>query len=180
MALRRIILLAPSESISSEDVGYISRFVVGALLLSHGARRDVRLDLVFDGEKCIGFDGASMKNVRPDEQSLSGILRAGLRRLRDRGEGRIMQGINTKLNPLEELLEEARGSRLYFGATGGRSSTFESDFTAFFQYPHLDGEVEGELQRKGFEGMGLGRCPMRPDQAVVMLNNATDRRLAHA
>lgn len=178
--MRRIILLAPSESISSEDVGYISRFVVGALLLSHGVRRDVRLDLVFDGEKCIGFNGVSMKNVRPDEQSLSGILRAGLRKLRDSGEGRIMQGINASLSPLGELLGETKGSRLYFGPIGGRASTFGNDFTAFFQHPCLHGEVEGELRRRGYDGVNLGRCSMSPDQAVVMLNNAADRHLDNA
>lgn len=174
--MRHIILLAPSESVTAGQTGCISRFVVGALLLSHGARRDVRLDLVFDGKDCIGFDGASMRNVRPDEQSLSGILRAGLRRLREEGEGRIMQGINTHVTPAGELMDGGKGKRLYYSAGGGRSHILDSDFTMFFQCPCLEGGVEGELRRRGYEAMGFGRCRMTPDQAVVMINNAVDRR----
>lgn len=174
--MRHIILLAPSEAISSEGAGEICRFVVGALLLSHGARRDVRLDLVFDGEGVISFDGASMRNVRPDEQSLSGILRAGLRRLREGKGGRIMQGISIHRTPLKELLEGARGERLYFTEVGGRSSRLGGDLAGFFQYPRLEGEVEGDLIRMGFRGMNLGRCRLALDQAVVVLHNMVDRQ----
>jgi tRNA pseudouridine-54 N-methylase len=172
------VLLSPSESISSGDAGYIGRFVVGALLLSHGARRDVLLDLVFDGEKCIRFDGTSIRNVRPDEQSLSGILKAGLRRLGQRGEGRVMQGINTHIFPVWELLNNAKERRLFYSGGRGRSSNFGSDFIAFFQFPSLEEDAASELRRVGFEEVNLGRCPMSPDQAVVVLNNKVDRRLA--
>jgi tRNA pseudouridine-54 N-methylase len=177
--LRHIILLAPSKAVSSEGSGHISRFVVGALLLSHGARRDVRLDLVFDGERCISFDGGSMRNVRPDEQSLSGILRAGLRRLNDKGEGRIMQGINTFNSALEELLEGAKGIRLYYTGVGGKSSGCGDEFCAFFQFPSLEGETEGKLRKVGFQSINLGGCQLYPDQAVVLLHNKADRHRVH-
>jgi tRNA pseudouridine-54 N-methylase len=138
----------------------------------------VRLDLVFNGEKCISFDGGSMRNVRPDEQSLVGILRAGLRRLRDRGEGRIMQGINTYVSTLEALLEGAKGMKLYFGGGGGKCVGFSDDFCVLFQFPCLEGQTEGKLMRMGFQSINLGRCQLSPDQAVVVLNNRADR--AHA
>jgi tRNA pseudouridine-54 N-methylase len=156
----------------------MSRFVVGALLLSHGVRRDVRLDLAFDGEGRISFDGGSMRNVRPDEQSLSGILRAGLRRLRERGGGRIMQGINTDHIPVEDLLDGAKGARLYFAGTGGKSPVPGDDFCAFFQLPSLEDGTEGMLTRRGFRSVSMGRCQLSPDQAVVVLNNRADRILA--
>ncbi len=153
----------------------MSRFVVGALLLSHGVRKDVRLDLAFEGEGCIGFDGGSMRNVRPDEQSLSGILRAGLRRLRERGGGRIMQGINTYHSPLEDILDGAKGARLYYAEVGGKSPVPGDDFCAFFQLPSLEDGMEGRLTRMGFRSVSLGRCRLSPDQAVVVLNNRADR-----
>jgi tRNA pseudouridine-54 N-methylase len=173
--LRHIILLAPSGEVSSDGAGRISRFVVGALLLSHGARRDVRLDLVFDGEKQISFDGAGMRNVRPDEQSLSGILRAGLRRLGEGKGQRIMQGINAKISPLGELLGEAKGAKLYFSGRGGKAPVPGGRFSAFFQYPNLEENVEDDLRRRGYEPVNIGRCPMYVDQAVVVLNRAADR-----
>lgn len=173
--MRHIILLAPSGAVSGGEAGHLSRFVVGALLLSHGARRDVRLDILFDGACGIGFDGGSMRNVRPDEQSLSGILKAGLRRVRERGGGRIMQGIRTYGSGLGGLLDGAKGERIYFGGAGGRPAALGGDFCAVFQYPSLDGENESLLMKAGFQRAGLGRCPLFPDQAVVILNNRADR-----
>ncbi len=173
--MRHMVLLAPSGAVSSADAGHISRFVVGALLLSHGARRDVRLDLVFDGKMCISFDGASMRNVRPDEQSLSGILRAGLRRLRERSGGRIMQGINTHSPTLAELLDGAKGERFYFGERGGRSPGLGGDFCAVFQFPRLEEEIGEAMRKMGFQSVGMGKCRFFPDQAVVVLNNRADR-----
>ncbi len=173
--MRHIVLLAPSAAISAREAGLVCRFVVGALLLSHGVRRDVRLDLCFDEEKCISFDGNSMRNVRPDEQSLSGILKAGLRRLDQSGEGRVMQGINAYISTIEELLTASKGTKLYYSGKGGTTTNLSGGFTAFFQFPALEEAVAGELQKIGYKAIGLGKCLLSPDQAVVVLNNHADR-----
>jgi len=174
--LREIVLLAPSSSLSSEEGGIVTRFVVGALLLSHGTRTDVRVIVFFDSEKCVSFEGNSMRNVRPDEQSLSGILRAGLKRLGGAGSGRVMQGINAHLKPFEEYLKEARHARLFYGGAGGKVTNFNSDFVAVFQYPSMSRQMEDDLCRHGFLPMHLSERVLSPDQAVVVLNNTVDRR----
>lgn len=170
-------LLTPSSALLSEEAGLITRFVVGALLLSHGARTDVRVIVLFDGEKCVSFEGNSMRNVRPDEQSLSGILRAGLKRLGGAGSGRVMQGINAYSRPFEEYLKEARRTRFFYGGAGGKATNFSSDFVAVFQYPIMSRQMEDELRRHGFSPVRLSERALSADQAVVVLNNMVDRRV---
>ncbi|MGQ9759375.1 MAG: hypothetical protein ACUVQ5_02225 [Candidatus Methanomethylicaceae archaeon] len=173
--MREAALLALSKVMNSEDLGVVTRFVVGAMLLSHGVRADAKAHVVFDGTKCITFDGKSMRNVRPDEQSLSGILRAGIKKIEGRGGGRVMPGIFAKQIQIQELLREAKGARLYYAGGYGRVEEVPEDFFVIFGYPGL--EIEEELLRRGFLSVKLGRVPLLPDQAVVLLNNRLDRRL---
>ncbi len=169
--MREIALLVPSEVLSSKKLGIVTRFVVGAMLLSHGVRPDARTHIIFNGQVCITFEGKSMKNVRPDEQSLAGILRAGI----EKGVGRVMAGIFVKKIQLEEFLEGAKGARLYYSGACGKIEDIPNDFFAVFGYPAIG--VEESLIRKGFTSVNLGRRDLLPDQAVVVLNNRVDRKL---
>lgn len=173
--MREAALLAPLKVLYSEDLGVVTRFVVGVMLLSHGVRPDARAHVVFDREKCITFEGKSMRNVRPDEQSLSGILRAGIERIEGSGGGRVMPGIFARQIQIEEFLREGKGVKLYYAGGYGRIEIIPKDFFVVFGYPEL--EIEGELLKEGFVSVNLGRIPLLPDQAVVLLNNKLDRRL---
>lgn len=182
--MRRLVLLARSSDLAADQrrpeadaPSIVTRFVVGGLLLSHSARKDVTVTLVFDEMSCISFEGLSMRNVRPDEQSLSGIVRAGLRRLAVAGRGRIMQGINVFKEPLEDHLESLPGARFFYSGAGGKTANFqaEQDFSAVFQHPALDSKNAEALVKKGFSQVRLGRCPLSVDQAAVVLNNMADR-----
>lgn len=174
--MREIVLLAPSSTILSDEAGFVTRFVVGALLVSHGARRDVKVNVFFDGSKCVSFEGKSMRNVRPDEQSLSGILKAGLKKIDGRGSGRVMQGINAYTKKFENYMDGVKSMKIFYKGAGGRDLSLEDDFTAVFQHPKMSGEVESLLNSRGFIPIRLSRGPLPPDQAVVMLSNRADRR----
>jgi len=173
--VRDFVLLAPSSAMATEAVGTITRFLVGSLLLSHGVRPDVRASIIFDGDHCVSFDGGSMRNVRPDEQSLSGIIRAGLRRAEPGPKSRVMQGIHAYVSPFLEEAKGAKGVRFYYRSRGGRVPDLSTDFTAFFQVPSLARDVEEALAKEGFLGSNLGFEATAPDQAVVLLNNRVDR-----
>ncbi|MEM4214492.1 MAG: hypothetical protein QXZ28_04820 [Candidatus Methanomethylicaceae archaeon] len=168
--MREFALLVPSKIISSEEFGIVTRFVVGGMLLSHGVRPDARLHIIFDESICITFDGKSMRNVRPDEQSLSGILRAGF----ERGAGRVMAGIFAKRIDLGEFLKSPRGAKLYYSGAYGRVEDFPKDFFVVFSYPNL--RTEERLCKAGFLSVNLGKRDLFPDQAVVVLNNKVDRK----
>jgi len=168
--LRETALLVPSKILRSEELGVATRFVVGAMLLSHGVRPDVRAHIIFDEEICVTFEGKSMRNVRPDEQSLAGILRAGF----ERGEGRVMRGISAKRIDIDEFLCSARGAKLYYSGAYGRVEELSQEFFAVFGYPNLG--IEDRLSKLGFLPVNLGRVDLLPDQAVVVLNNKVDRK----
>ncbi len=162
--------MVPSKILRSEELGIATRFVVGAMLLSHGVRPDARTHIIFDGKICITFEGKSMRNVRPDEQSLAGILRAGF----ERGEGRVMRGIFAKRIDIDEFFGGVRGARLYYSGAYGRVEDLPQEFFAVFGYPNLG--IEDRLTKIGFLPVNLGRVELLPDQAVVVLNNRVDRK----
>ncbi len=175
MDLREFALLAPPDALASREAGIVTRFVVGALLVSHGARRDAKVSVYFGGAGAVSFEGASMRNVRPDEQSLSGILRAGLRKVRDTGGGRVMQGIYASDARLEDSIARAKGTRVYYRGQGGRAVSLRGDFCAVFEHPALAAGTEGALTRAGFVAVNLGAVPMPVDQAAVVANIRADR-----
>jgi len=177
LKVRELVLLAPSSELGSGRGGGISRFVVGGLLVSHGARADAKVSVIFDGERCVTFEGWRMRNVRPDEQSLSGILRAGLNKA-DRG-GRVMQGITASRKTLREVIEGwgSKGGKYYYAGAHGKVSGVGSDFLAVFEYPEMRKSTEETLLAHGFERLKLGRRDLFPDQAVVLLNNIADERM---
>jgi len=170
--LREAALFVQSEILYSDELGIVTRFVVGAMLLSHGVRRDTRAHVIFDEEVCITFDGKSVRNVRPDEQSLAGILRAGLKK----SVGRVMGGIYANRIEIEEFLGRAKGARVYYSGPFGRLEDVPQDFFAVFGYPNI--RIVDELNRAGFLPLNLGRVDLLPDQAVVILNNKVDRKVA--
>ncbi len=172
--MREFALLVPPDALS-KDAGIVTRFVVGALLVSHGARRDARVSVYFGGDGAVTFDGASMRNVRPDEQSLSGILRAGIRRVREAGGGRLMQGIFASESRLEGEVMRAKGTRVYYRGHGGRAVSLGGGFCAVFEHPALSPSTEAALERAGFVAVNLGAAPMTVDQAAVVANVRADR-----
>mgnify|MGYP000153301407 FL=1 len=56
----------------------LCRCVGAALFLSHGIRDDVRVHLVLQDECTVSFDSASLRNARPDERTLAGLVRSAL------------------------------------------------------------------------------------------------------
>lgn len=173
--MREFALLAPADVLSSREAGIVTRFVVGALLVSHGARRDVRVTVYFGDAGAVSLDGASMRNVRPDEQSLSGILRAGLRKVRDQGRGRVMQGIHASGADFFNAMSSQRGTRVFYRSAGGRAVSLDGDFCAAFEHPALSPRTEEALTKSGFCAINLGGAAMPVDQAAVVINNKADR-----
>jgi len=56
----------------------LARFVTSALLTSHGVREDAAAHLVVRDEFTVRVDGATVRNLRPDERSTAARLRDAL------------------------------------------------------------------------------------------------------
>lgn len=170
----RAFMLLASRSELLERPGLITRFITGALLLSHGTRKDVNASIFFEEGIIITFDGASMRNVRPDEQSLSGILKAGLRRAEDRGKCRVLQGVTARKADLIEVLERQPGKK-YFYEGPGKTHGINGDLFVVFLSPGARGEIFQRLRGAGFDPLRIGVREIEADQAVVLVNNLIDR-----
>jgi len=83
--LRRVIVVAHSGSLADalrDSLPLLTATVSAALLVSHGVRRDAALHMWFGGDSsCLTFLGERVKQLRPDEQSLGGVLRKARLRL---------------------------------------------------------------------------------------------------
>src|SRR5687768_14121440 len=60
----------------------VARVVAAAFCVSHGLRKDVRLDLVLRGPpdppRAVRLDGASLRSLNPDERSTAALLQKAL------------------------------------------------------------------------------------------------------
>jgi len=83
--LRRVIVVAHSGSLADalrDMLPLLTATVSAALLVSHGVRRDAALHMWFGGDSsCLTFLGERVRQLRPDEQSLGGVLKKARLRL---------------------------------------------------------------------------------------------------
>jgi tRNA (pseudouridine54-N1)-methyltransferase len=56
----------------------LARCLNAALLSSHGIREDVRVHLVLGDEYTLSVDGATVRNLHPDERSIAALVRSAL------------------------------------------------------------------------------------------------------
>lgn len=169
--MREFSLLIPSNVIYSEEIGIVTRFIVGSLMLSHEIRRDSKVNIIVDEEICITFNGKTMRNVRPDESSLSGIIKAGLRKI-----GRkVLPGVMVNRIDLKDFFNKAKTVKLYYSEKIGKVQDVPNEFFIVFQYPKL--EIEESLLKMSFLPIKLSKKSLFPDQAVVILNNKLDRKI---
>ncbi|MEM0232378.1 MAG: hypothetical protein QXG78_04680, partial [Candidatus Methanomethyliaceae archaeon] len=146
-------------------------FIVGSLMLSHEIRRDSKVNIIIDKEICITFNGKVMRNVRPDESSLSGIIKAGLRKIGKK----VLPGVIVKRINLEDFFNKVKVNKLYYSEKIGKIQDISNEFFIVFQYPKL--EIEELLLRMNFLPIKLSKKSLFPDQAVVILNNKLDRKI---
>lgn len=91
--MREFVIVAHEAPLDSEfelddlpgagRVDLLVRCVGAALFTSHDIRRQSRVHLVLRDEVTVTFDGGTIRNARPDERSLAGLLRSALDRVED-------------------------------------------------------------------------------------------------
>lgn len=69
----------PLDALASEAgrLDLLARTVNAALLESHGIREDARIHLVLD-DVTVSIDGATVRNLHPDERSIAALIRTAL------------------------------------------------------------------------------------------------------
>lgn len=169
-----------SGFVSLHDAGRLDvvyECAVASLFLSHGVRRDVVFHAVLNGPPRppvhLRVDGASVRDVRTDQQTWEYILRKVL-------SGRPHPGVSVAELGFEGLLKGlADGVPVYVLEEGGGDVTsFDLGNDAVFvlgDHVGLPKRVEGFVLRYGRK-VSLGRKPYLAASCITVLNYLLDRK----
>ncbi len=101
----RVFILSINSGNVKRTLPVVTRCLVASLLLSHGIRKDAQFILYMpDIGKAVKFVGGTIRQLRADEQSASGILLKGFRAC---VEGRVRRG---SIHPGVIVLDASRVS----------------------------------------------------------------------
>ncbi|OYT31639.1 MAG: hypothetical protein B6U94_02515 [Thermofilum sp. ex4484_79] len=161
-----------------------SRCVSSALMISHGLRRDASLIFFFLNEKIgVKILGLYLKQVRPDEQSLIGIMRKIIRFVVLRKDKRRLHaGIFASRGELYDFLKI--GSKPYtLVETRDGTDIREIKFNGYNTIVYvvslntpLDTVFKNFEKRIKFQRVRVSRQALFPDNLIVLMNNELDRR----
>jgi tRNA (pseudouridine54-N1)-methyltransferase len=175
---------------TSGRLDVLLRCVRAALLVSHGLRRDTTVYLVLLGDprspKTLRFEGASARFIRPEERSLASLAQKMLSAGRE-GPGfvSVRPGIAIAHDGLASVLPELGRATPYVveeGAADIRGASLDVRDAAFFFGDHrgFEPRLRAELAALGATPLGLGPVSLHAEDAVTLVVNELDRRVAAA
>lgn len=151
--------------------------IVASLFLSHGLRRNVIFNAVLSGPPApplqLEVDGASLYDVRTDQETWQGILRKVLL-------GRTHPGVAMHRTSFEALVKEkSRSAHIFVLEEGGKDVELinAGDHPVFILGDHigLPKTVENFALRYG-EKISLGKQPYLAASCITILNYMMDRK----
>jgi tRNA (pseudouridine54-N1)-methyltransferase len=151
--------------------------IVASLFLSHGLRRNVVFNVVLSGPPNpplhLKVDGATLYDVRTDQETWEGILRRTL-------SGLPHPGMTAQKVSFEALLrEKANDARIFVLEESGKDveAVDIGEHAVFVLGDHigLPKTVEGYALRYG-EKISLGKQPYLAASCITVLNFMMDRR----
>lgn len=159
----------------------LCRCVGAGLFVSHGIRADARVSLVLQDEVTVTFAGDSLRNARPDERSIAGLVRAALEE-RDRAVGHrsveAAPGVSLTARGLETVLD---GDGPLVWLEEGGESIVETDpppgatVVLSDHRPFTDGDRE-TLVAVGAERVRVGPQAIHADHAISVVQNYFDTK----
>lgn len=198
--MRRFVLIGQTASATSEfslqdlpsssgRLDVLLRAVRAALLVSHGLRRDVIVDLVLRGSaagpRLLRIDGRRVKFLRPDERSLATLVQKTLAAAESPCPSfvELRPGLEVRDGDLSDLLLEAPASPCFVlreGAADLRGQALDRDDAWFFIGDHLgfDAASAALLERHGCRPVSVGPLSLHSDDVVTLIGNELDRRFA--
>lgn len=175
--MRSIVLLTRSlQNAEPSKRGLITRGIVAASFLSHDVRRDVDVYLVTTDNLVLHFDTRKMRNIRPDEQSLWGVLRKSLKKPPGRS---VMIGVKRlPMGPFKALRSIARGATMMIYDPSRHFEPVQQtkDIIVVFPVDIKAWEAVEMCQSAGVKVKLFNHSPipLLPDQAIAALNILLD------
>jgi tRNA (pseudouridine54-N1)-methyltransferase len=172
---------------TSGRLDVLLRALRAALMVSHGLRRDAIAYLVLGGgaeRRCLRFDGATAKFLRPEERSLATLVKKTLAvPCESPTFTDVRPGIAAARGGLEAVLADCVGATPYVleeEAPDIRDAHIATPNAVFFFGDHLgfDPEARAKLAEIGATPLGLGPVSVHAEDAVAIVANELDRRAA--
>jgi len=160
----------------------LARSVVAALLTSHGVREDVQVSIVISDEYAIRIDGASVRNLHPDERSAAAQIRSALEE-RDGVVGDVeveaSPGVFLSRRGFARTVRDAaeRGTVLQLHEDGESATDVTvPEAPVFVLSDHQDfRDAEAAVLEEVADGrISLGPRAIHADQAVAVAHNWVD------
>jgi tRNA (pseudouridine54-N1)-methyltransferase len=160
----------------------LARSVTSAFLLSHAIRESVRCRLVLADEFTVRFEGAELRNLRPDERSTAALVRTALE-ARENAVGSVpaepAPGVFLHRQGVEGALATAAGEgRLVQLHEAGEPAVDVEPPTdpVFVLSDHRDftDREEALLADRGARRVRLGPEALHADQAVTVAHSWLD------
>jgi len=169
-----------SKFTSLRDAGrldIVHECIVASLFLSHGIRKNVKFHAILSGPPIppvhVEIDGATVHDVRTDQETWKGILRAIL-------AAQTHPGIVTDRTSFEALLKtKASLGSIYILEEGGKpietASLGRNPVFVLGDHIGLPKTVEGFALRYG-EKISLGKQPYLAASCITILNYLLDKK----
>jgi len=174
----------PLDALASEAGRFdlLARSVLAGLLTSHGVREDARVHLVLDDALTVSVDGATVRNLHPDERSTAALLRSAIE-ARDDAIGHQpaepSPGLAVRRMGLAATLDRLAddGALLALHEDGSDASAVApppdpilvlSDHRDF-----ADADLAA-LDDRGADRLSLGPTALHADQAITVANHWLD------
>jgi tRNA (pseudouridine54-N1)-methyltransferase len=175
---------------TSGRLDVLLRCVRAALLFSHGLRHDAVVYLVLcggpRGPRALRIAGSLAKFIRPDERSLGTLVQKTLASHADEdadGFVDVKPGVGLARGGLEAVLADLGSAARYLLEEGAPDLRLAPDVggdAAFFVGDHLGFEAatRARLLDSGARPVGLGPVALHAEDAIAVVSNEIDRRLA--
>jgi tRNA (pseudouridine54-N1)-methyltransferase len=173
---------------TSGRLDVLIRALRAAMLVSHGIRRDTVTYLVLLGgprpPKTVRFEGATVRFLRPEERSVSSLLKKVLSRTYEGGPfARVRDGIALAEGGLEVVLADLAPGTKYVleeGAPDVRGVELDLENGIFFVGDHLgfNEETRATIASLGAIPLSIGPVSLHAEDAITIVSNETDRRAA--
>ena len=158
----------------------LCRCVTAALLRSHGVREDARVVLVLRDALTVTVDGATVRNLSPDERAVAGLLRGAL----EAGERAVgaqpveaSPGVSVTRGGLEAALDDAPGTLVWLHEDGAPVTDLEPAEPVTFvlsDHREFDDDERALLEARADRRVGLGPERLHADQAIVVAHHYLD------
>ncbi|PSQ41971.1 tRNA (pseudouridine(54)-N(1))-methyltransferase TrmY [Halobacteriales archaeon SW_7_68_16] len=160
----------------------LARAVADALLVSHDIRTDSRVHAVLDDTFTVTVDGATVRNLRPDERSTAALLRTALK-ARDEAVGAMAAdaapGVSIRRFGLAPLLDAVDGTVVELHAAGDpidAASLPDDPVFVLSDHTEFDDADRTVLDERATRRVSLGPTALHADQAITVVHNHLDTR----